>query len=45
MGLIVMGACIIPMGIWAGDVFVVTVGMISVAAGGTWRLWLSVPDP
>jgi hypothetical protein len=44
MGLIVLGTGTIPMGIWTDDVFVVTVGMIGVAAGGAWRLWLAVPD-
>jgi hypothetical protein len=43
-GLMVVGAVIIPIGIWIDDVLVVTVGMIVVIGGGVWRLWLSIPD-
>jgi hypothetical protein len=44
MGLIVMGAVIISMGIWADNLSVATVGMSGVIGGVFWRLWLTIPD-
>jgi hypothetical protein len=45
MGLTVLGAVIIPMGIWADDVLVVTFGLVGVIWGVVWRLWLTLPEP
>jgi hypothetical protein len=45
MALSVLGTCTIPIGIWADDVLVVAIGLISIVAGVVWRLWLTLPDP
>jgi hypothetical protein len=45
MGLIVLGAGAIPIGIWADNVVVTTVGIDGVIASVAWWLWLSIPDP
>jgi hypothetical protein len=45
MGLSLLGTGIVPIGIWADSVLVVTVGMIGVIGGVVWRLWLTLPDP
>jgi hypothetical protein len=44
-GLVVIGVGCLLTGMATGDAFAVTVGVISGAAGGTWRLWLGIPDP
>jgi hypothetical protein len=44
-GLVVIGVGCLLIGMATGDVFAVTVGVISVTAGGTWRLWLGIPGP
>jgi hypothetical protein len=41
VGLIVIGAGFIVMGVVAGDAFAGTIGLVSVAAGGVWRWCLT----
>jgi hypothetical protein len=41
VGLIVIGAGCLLIGAVTGDVFTVTVGLISVGAGGIWRWYLA----
>jgi hypothetical protein len=45
LALIVVGMGAIPIGIWADNLFVVTVGMIGMISGVLWVLWLAIPDP
>jgi small neutral amino acid transporter SnatA (MarC family) len=45
LALIVVGLVFVAMGGANLDLFDVTVGVISVAAGGAWRLWLAILDP